>query len=385
MRYRKLKGDSIFDGYQMHEGKVLVIEESGKVKALMPESEAPDAEYYPGVLSPGFINCHCHLELSHMKGLIPEGTGLVDFVFSVVTQRHFRDEEIRGAIAQAETEMWEAGVVAVGDICNNTLTLSQKQHRNLYYHNFIEASGWLPSVADVRFRRALRIYEALINGCLPAASLVPHAPYSVSPALWAQLKPYFRDGIVSIHNQETIHENDFFQTGTGDFQRMYSLMKLDNSHHQPTGKTSLQSYFHHFSEARNVLLVHNTFTARQDIDYIKVQHSAFNMQSFFCLCPNANMYIEDTLPPVELLRQNNMAIVLGTDSLASNRSLSIADEMKTIQQHFPTVSLTEMLRWATSNGAEALGISDRFGSFAEGKMPGVLYLQPENLGVKRLA
>ncbi|MCW3074156.1 MAG: amidohydrolase family protein [Flaviaesturariibacter sp.] len=383
MRYRKLKGDFIFDGFEMQEGKVLIVDESGKVEALVPENEAPDAEYHAGILSPGFINCHCHLELSHMKGLIPEGTGLVDFVLGVVTQRHFAEDEIREAIAKAEADMKAAGIVAVGDICNNTLTLEQKQKSNLRYHNFIEASGWLPSVADVRFSRALGIYKEFTTHHSPLTTLVPHAPYSVSAELWRQLKPYFKNNTVSIHNQETAHENDFFQTGSGDFQRMYELMKIDNSHHQPTGKTSVQSYFHHLSEASRLLLVHNTFTSQEDLDFI--QNSKFKIQNFLCLCVNANLYIEKALPPLELLRSNNMTIVLGTDSLASNWSLSIADEMRTMRKHFPAIPLVEMLRWATSNGANALGIIDRFGSFEAGKKPGVLCLQPESLLVRSLA
>jgi hypothetical protein len=89
-----------------------------------------------------------------MKGLIPEKTGLVDFVFKVVNERHFGEDEILDAIANAEDEMFSNGIVAVGDICNNTITLSQKLKGRLAYYNFIEVFGWSPQVADKDLKEA---------------------------------------------------------------------------------------------------------------------------------------------------------------------------------------------------------------------------------------
>src|SRR4029078_1276708 len=95
-----------------------------------------------------------------------------------------------------------------------------------------------------------------------------------------------------------------------------------------------------------------------------VQHTVKTKQEiFWCLCPNANLYIENALPPIELFRQNNCNIVLGTDSYSSNTSLNILDELKTLQKNFPSIAFEEMLPWATSNGAKALGIASKFGSF----------------------
>ena len=160
MQYRKLKGDKIFDGYRLLQGKVLVVESNGTIVEVIDEEDAGiEIESYQGILSPGFINCHCHLELSHLKGMIPECTGLVDFVFKVVNERHFPEEQILDAISKAEDEMIKNGIVAVGDICNNTLTLPQKAKGKLRYYNFIEASGWLPDVSEIRFERAKSILQ----------------------------------------------------------------------------------------------------------------------------------------------------------------------------------------------------------------------------------
>ena len=402
MARRKLGADKIFDGYKMLEDAVLIVTEEGVVETLIPAAEAGDGvENLTGILTPGFVNCHCHLELSHMKGTIPERTGLVDFVFKVVTKRGAGDEEIASAIAAAETAMKEAGIVAVGDICNNNSTLKQKEQGNLAYYNFIEASGWLPAVSEARFERAKVLLDAFQQlQTRSNCSIVPHAPYSVSPDLWQRIQPFFASKVVSIHNQETAFEDEFFQFGTGDFQRMYELMKIDNSHHHPTKKSSLQSCFDQLAGAERIILVHNTFTKQEDIDFVNRYSAISNRQSvkesperqisnpkpqtFFCLCVNANQYIEGVMPPVELFRENNCKIVLGTDSLASNWSLSILDEMKTIRKHFPAISLEEMLGWATLNGAKALGFENQLGSFEKGKKPGVVLIKEDSFDASRL-
>lgn len=385
MDYRKLKADKIFDGYQFIEDHVLVITKEGVIEDIVPiENAGNGVEIFEGILSPGFINCHCHLELSHMKGVIPEKTGLVDFVFKVVTERHHSEEEILQAIKNAEDEMLNNGIVAVGDICNNTLTLSQKREQNLRYYNFIEASGWLPAISQLRMERAKNLLEefSMLNF---QCSIVPHAPYSVSENLWKDIQPYFENKVVSIHNQETAFEDKFFLEGKGDFIRMYEMMKIDNSHHQPTKKSSLQSYLSKLAKAKSAILVHNTFTKQEDVDFInQLQTPNYELQTFFCLCVNANKYIEDALPPIELFRKNDCLIVLGTDSLASNWSLNIMDEIKTIREHFPAISLAEILQWSTINGAKALKMDNLLGSFERGKKPGVVLINEELLVLKRM-
>jgi cytosine/adenosine deaminase-related metal-dependent hydrolase len=380
MSFRKLKATRIFDGVRFHDDKTLIVGTDGHIEALLPDSDISDAEHLEGILTPGFINCHCHLELSHMKGLIPEGTGLVDFVFAVVTQRHHDVEAILDAITLAEAEMEAKGIVAVGDICNNELTVAQKGQGNLRYYNFIEASGWLPAAAEGRFARAFALLETY--RAIGPSSIVPHAPYSVSSDLWQQITPHFSGRVASIHSQETAFEDEFFVRGSGDFTRMYALMNIDNSHHMPSGKSSLQTYFNRLAPAASRLLVHNTFTQEADVEYALANSAADT--TWFCLCANANLYIEGRVPPVALLRKSGAPIVLGTDSLASNWSLGIHDEMRTLRRFFPEIGLEEMLRWATLNGARALQMDDRLGSFDKGKLPGVLLLQEEELSVRRL-
>ncbi|HSZ87718.1 MAG TPA: amidohydrolase family protein [Puia sp.] len=378
MSYQKFKADYLFTGNEiLNKDFVLITNEIGVVENIIPVTEAgEDVQTFTGILSPGFINCHCHLELSHLKNLIPEKTGLVDFVFKVVTQRHFDEKIILDEIAKAEDEMLKNGIVAVGDICNNTHTFLQKQKQKIAYYNFIEVSGWSPSIAETRFEKSISYYDKFsqlptINSQL---SMAPHAPYSVSEELWKMIQPYFSQKTTTIHNQETAFEDDFFLTGKGDLLRMYAAMNIDNRFFKPTGKSSLRSYLHKLDSAKNVLFAHNTFTKKQDIEFVKKEWKN-DPTAFFCICANANLYIENSVPPIELLMSEKCNIVLGTDSLASNNSLHILDEMKTIIKYFPKISTTHLLQWATTNGAKALQMDNEFGSFAAEKKPGIILIE----------
>ncbi len=383
MNYHKFSADQIFTGTSLlTDQSVLITDQKGTILDFVSAEDAgDDIQHHEGVLMPGFVNAHCHLELSHMRGLIPEHTGLADFILKIVGERHFPEEEILAAIAKAEAEMIANGIVAVGDISNNALTLAQKQLGKLAYYNFIEVSGWKPEIATPRYENGLKVLAAFEAGLATkagtkrsATTLSPHAPYSVSEQLWAMIQPGFPGNTISIHNQETPAENELFKTGTGDFVRMYQAMNIDQSHFEPTGKSSLQSYFPKMAGAKNILTVHNSLTDPADIVFANAQVAAAGNHLFWCLCPNANLYIENNLPPIELLRRYNCTIAIGTDSLASNHRLSVLEELKTIAAHYPEIPLEELLQWATFNGAAALQMTDQLGSFEKGRKPGVLLM-----------
>jgi aminodeoxyfutalosine deaminase len=371
--YRKFSADHIFNGYQMLEQQVLVTDAEGVVIEIVAEPDAgDDIKRFSGILCPGFINAHCHLELAHLKGHIPKHTGLVDFVFKVINERHFAEAEILNAFESAETGMIQEGIVAVGDICNNTLTIPQKVKHNLAYYNFIEASGFPPPIAAARFQRANDILTAYKNAGL-AASIVPHAPYSVSPELFKLINEQPESKLLTIHNQEAEFENEFFEKGTGDLLRLYRQLGVVISFFEPTSRTSLQTWLPYFTQRQTIIAVHNVHTSEADLRFTQRQTTNNEHQTFFCLCPNANLYISDKLPDVHMLMKNTADIVLGTDSLASNDRLSILEEMRTLQDNFDP-GISTLLRWATTNGARALQMDEQFGSFEKGKKPGLVLI-----------
>jgi len=385
MGYKKFRGDQLFDGYRFREkDEVLIMKNDGSFSDILPAAEAGDnVQYYPGIISPGFINCHCHLELSHMKDSIPQMTGLVHFVTQVIRNRHLAENELAIAMEAAEDEMINSGIVAVGDICNNTLTIPQKIKGRIRYHNFIEASGFAPAVADMRFQRALEIYNEYSQKYPSTSnSIVPHAPYSVSPELWEKIIHFPGNELLTIHNQETIAEDEFFLYKKGDFLNLYSTLNIDISFFEASGVSSLQSYLLRFLPQQQVILVHNVHTSEEDLRFLK--NGATKCKLWFCLCPNANLYITGQLPNLKLLMAEDADIVLGTDSLASNQQLSILAEMQTIRQYFPSVPIEKLFGWATLNGAKALQMDNILGSFEAGKQPGVVLSNSDLSASERL-
>jgi len=392
MAFQKFRADQLFDGYRLLDDQyVLITTDEGIVEDIENKNEAgDDLQVFSGILTPGFINCHCHLELSHLKGKIAEKSGLIQFVSQVMKGRHFPEAEILLSIESAEEEMLTGGIVAVGDICNNKLAISQKAKGRVCYHNFIEASGFTPQLAEHRFNRAVDIFNAYENlysnqrvpMAFRANSIVPHAPYSVSNELWEKIIHFPGNYLMTIHNQETAAENELFLHKQGEFLDFYKNFNIDPSFFSSSGKTSLQTYLPKFLFDQNVILVHNVHTSDEDISFC--QQSSDICQLYWCLCPNANMYITGELPNIQSFVRQNCTIVLGTDSLASNHQLSLVAEMQTIQNHFPKITTEQLLKWATINGAKALQMDNMLGSFEKGKKPGVVLCDVNLTVSKRL-
>lgn len=368
----KLTADDIFDGRRfLGPDRVIVLDEDGTVSAVVPYSWAgDDVRRIEGILCPGFVNTHCHLELSHMQGTIPQGTGLPRFLTTVMEQRQPSALEVlEEAMTRAATAMQQEGIVAVGDICNTTASIPLKINSSLYWHSFVECMGFTDASAPQRLEHALTVWAKFKGYQLPG-SLVPHAPYSVSATLFRLIAGMENNTPLCIHNQETAAENELYLHKTGPFLDFYRHFNIPAEGFQPSGQSSLQSFLPYFSDAESMLLVHNTFTTATDIRFAE---SAVP-QVYWCLCPNANLYIEGILPDVPALLQAGAGITLGTDSLASNHQLSIWAEVQTIRSRFPDIPLETVLQWATLNGAAALGIDGTYGSLEKGKRPGLVQI-----------
>jgi cytosine/adenosine deaminase-related metal-dependent hydrolase len=268
--------------------------------------------------------------------------------------------------------MLDNGIVAVGDICNTADTVAQKALGRLYYHNFIETMGFIEQGAPARFGHSLSVFNAFVEAYqlpIESNSIVPHAPYSVSPALFRLIAGFPGNHLLTIHNQESEAENEWLLSGKGDFLRLYQLLGLDVSFFKGTGKRGPESFLPYFYRNQSLILVHNVAMGTGDVG------APGGPDLYFCLCPNANLYIGGQLPDVELLHGQGCRIVIGTDSMASNHQLSILEELKTLQRAFPGLSTATLLQWASAAGAEALQLERVLGTFETGKQPGVLLIE----------
>ncbi|MFZ1679250.1 MAG: amidohydrolase family protein [Saprospiraceae bacterium] len=352
----------IFHGVIVVDGNIITDITS---RNLVP---ADRLEYHKGILIPGFINTHCHLELSHLKGRIPTGTGLLEFIKDVVSLREVPQDEIDAAIEEADEYMWSQGIQAVGDICNKPDTFPVKRRSKIKYYSFVEMFDFLQ---DSRTEELTKSYKDAYALAPEPKSAVPHAPYSVSPGLFAQINRLNSSKVtVSIHNQELKAEEDLFLSGGGDFYKFYSGFGMNLDHFKSTGQSSIHYGLKHLDPEHRTLFVHNTLTTQEEIE---AAHE-WNPNVFWATCANANLYIENKLPDYFAFINSEALMAIGTDSLSSNWQLSILEEMKTITKYQSRIPFDTLLQWATINGAKALGMNDQLGSLEIGKQPGILLL-----------
>ncbi|MFC0518016.1 amidohydrolase family protein [Mucilaginibacter angelicae] len=348
---------------------IVTVDDQGKIIAVTDSNKPPGGhvQQVSGVICPGFVNTHCHTELSHLKNKVKSQGGLVNFIKDIQSLRNTDQQEVLDGIAKADQEMYDNGIVAIGDISNTNNSVAMKKQSKLYYHTFVETFGFLPEKATEVFEKAL----ALLNEFKPGScSVTPHAPYSVSKELFKLIKKHSDatdENLISIHNQECEDENKFYRYKLGAFLELYEHFGMDISYFKPQARNSVQSIIPLLTNKQKVLLVHNTCTNLKDIYFIK----RFDRKINWCFCPNANLYIEGRLPKIDLFVDQGFNITLGTDSLASNNKLCLLSEMRAIQQKFPSISLPRLVEWGTRNGAEYLGIDDEKGTLEAGKTPGL--------------
>jgi cytosine/adenosine deaminase-related metal-dependent hydrolase len=367
---KSFKADYVFPVYaEPIKNGIVTVDDFGKIISVtdspLPDQTQP-VERLSGIICPGFVNTHCHLELSHLEGKLTTKSGLVSFIKEVLKFRDIDKPLIVEAAAKADNDMYAYGIVAVGDISNTNNSLEIKANSKIYYHTFVEVLGFLPASADEIFDKGL----ALLKEFKPQPwSITPHAPYSVSKELFRLIKKYSDTGhnLLSIHNQECDDENKFYRYKMGAFNELYEFFGMDTSHFKPQARNSLQSIVPLLTSKQDILLVHNTCTNLKDIYFLK----RFDRRIHWCFCPNANLYIENRLPKINLFVNQGFNLTLGTDSLASNTSLDMVSEMRTIQKKFPLISTETLIEWATINGARFLGIDNDKGTLETGKTPGL--------------
>ena len=367
----------IHNGHRwLPEDTVIDLSETGHIKAIHNGDLKDEAVFYEGVLTPGFINMHCHLELSHMKGAIPELTGLIPFLQTIPRHRNdFTEDFKKDARHAAFHEMLKNGIVAVGDIANTTESLDLRYLDLMHFHTFVEAIGFSEINAQKSFSRSVHVFSEFAaqdaGEKTTRQSIVPHAPYSVSHSLFRMIDAHKKDAIISIHNQESKAEDEYYFIKHGPVNKLLHGLGIDDSFFKPSGKSSLQTYLEWLSSSHPFIFIHNTFTKRNDVEvaqsYLKNVH--------WCFCPNANMYIEHQLPDVEMFMQQHAHICIGTDSLASNHQLSVLAELQTLKKYFPALDWETLLTWGTHNGANALQMNDMLGSIEPGKKPGIIQIK----------
>ena len=370
---RIISANSIFTGINfLSQEMALVIDDFGILKDIVKKTEiqGSEIEHYDGIITPGFVNAHCHLELSHLFSQIDPKTGLIEFLKQVIAKRNnFNKKEQEDAAIEADFKMWESGIVAVGDISNIDTTFKTKANSKIYYHTFIELIGLNPLQSETIFEKGLSLLKELENYNL-IGSLAAHAPFSSSKLLINKIANYngLNNLAFSIHNQESEEETKFFAGRPSGINDLFDYLNIDINWFTPPKTSSLLSYLDVIPNKKS-LLVHNTFCKEEDI--ITSKHKFIN----WCFCPGANLFIENTLPNCDLFLNHNQNWCIGTDSLASNQKLDMCFEASILLAKSPSISIESILKALTYNGAKALGIEDKFGKLIIGKNTGLNLIQ----------
>ena len=335
------------------------------------ESEKVEA----GAIVPGFVNAHCHVELSHLHGKFRKGTGMAGFIDQINELRDWAGRETKITLVQKWMDkMWEDGVSAMADISNDDSSFGVKAVHPMYTRTFLEVFGSEPEMCEDVMKGVTEL-DALAEETGIDAAPTPHSCYTMSPQLLtASAAAGLAKGYISYHSQESQEEEDLLRTGTG---AMYENRKRSGMSTPPvTGESSLKyfldrlSYAHEAPYDEHVLLVHNVCLAQDDIDAAR---KSFN-NVYWAICPLSNIFIHNALPPVPLMRENGLKITVGTDSLSSNDDLDMVKEMYCIHKSFPEVPMNEILTWACANGAQFLKKDDVLGSLTPGKCPGIVMI-----------
>lgn len=346
-------------------------DEDGTVLAVGTCAEGEEVS--EGALVPGFVNGHCHVELSHLHKKFVKGTGMAGFIDQINALRDWAGREKKQELVKAWMDrMWADGVSAMADISNDDSSFDIKSSHPMYTRTFLEVFGSEPEMCDGVMADVTELQKVADEAGIDAAP-TPHSCYTMSPQLLsASAAAGLERGYLSYHSQESQEEEDLLLTGTG---AMYENRVRNGMSTPPvTGESSLKYFIQRLADASkapydgHILLVHNVCLQQDDIDAAKkVMNNVW-----WAVCPLSNIFIHNALPPIQLMRKNGLAIALGTDSLSSNDDLDMVAEMYCLHSNFPEVPMAEILTWASLNGARFLSKDKELGTLEKGKKPGIV-------------
>jgi cytosine/adenosine deaminase-related metal-dependent hydrolase len=358
-------------GPPIRDGWVAV--DDGRIVALGGPDEPPGgSNTQPAVvILPGLVNAHTHLELSYAHRRVPPGERFSDWIRGVMAMRRGYPDpdapEILTAARHAIRQARASGTALIGDISNTLVTVPLLRDAAMAAHVFYELLGFNEPDPAARVAAARERAEAAEVGGAVRVTLAPHAPYSVSPPLFAAIRSYL-DGPPerrsSVHVSESADEVEFVRHGTGDIR--VTLEKLgvwteEWSAMLPAGASPVGYLSKLGFLDRSVLAVHGVQFDDQDLARL------YSLGSTIVTCPRSNRHVGAGDPPIERFYASGVRVAVGTDSLASVDDLNVFHELAAMRRLAPSVPASRLLESATKNGAEALGFGSDLGTIEAGK------------------
>jgi cytosine/adenosine deaminase-related metal-dependent hydrolase len=307
-----------------------------------------------GVLLPGLVNAHCHLELSHLAAAgLPSGTGFVPWVEAVVASRgRHSDAEIAAAASAAIRALEASGTAAIGDVSNTLAHLGRLAASSLHAVVFLELLAWDPARAAATLAWAESLVQDRQQALRPGLELrlAAHAPHSVSPELMRLMVA--KGGPAAIHLAESPDEALFLAEGRGAWPgfldaRGLGHVSFDPPRQSPVGYCEGLGALHPRLVAAHGVQVNGADRERLAERGVRV-----------VLCPRSNARLGVGTADVPALLEAGVRLALGSDSLASSPSLDVLEDAVLLRRQFPRLDARTILRLATLGGAEALGFAE---------------------------
>lgn len=367
IRYRAawivpIEGPPLADGWVLVDGEQIVAVGRGVARDGVPERDLGARAIMPGV-----VNAHTHLELSYLHERIPPAEEFTDWIRAVVAARRTEPDPSSPAILQAIdaaiAHAHACGTTAVGDISNTLVTVGPLQR---------SAIGGVVFSELIRFRApdpaafvgdAIAQLAAIEIGGPVRVSLAAHAPYSVAPQVFAEIRRAVdRVGeVYSVHLSESRAESEFVATGQGPWRAFLEEVGAWNPEWTPAGTSPVEYLDAAGFLGPRALVVHGVQMSREDLDIVR-RHGATLVS-----CPRSNVLTGAGVPPVKRFFESGVRIAIGTDSLASTPDLNVFAEMAEMRRLAPEVPARVILTSATRHGAHALGMADTLGTIEPGK------------------
>lgn len=353
----------------LERGVVVEVDDNGTITNISRHDSIDNiasVEFYPGILIPGMVNAHSHLELAYLRGAIAEGTGFAGFAREIGRVRgNYTDQERLHAASVADSELWHEGVEAVLDIANDDLIMGIKERSKVEYHTLFEVFGLNTQSCDAHRAMASKYAHS---------DITIHSTYSLQDAIFRDIANKGKESL-SIHLLESDDEIALYNKA-GSLWEWYTRMgwECDFLHYGHPSRRIAEST----PSTRRTVLVHGCKATTEDVTLL---NNHFDTPPTWVLCPESNRYISGITPPVAMLREMGATIAIGTDSLASARHISMVENMRLLGD----IPLAELLTYATLNGAKALGIEKQKGSLEVGKRPGLVVLSDIDMQAMRIS
>ena len=353
--------DSVIDN-----GAVLI--DGGKIKFAGCASDISNHESCQIVdlgnsaIVPGLVNTHTHLELTHLHKCINYNGDFTDWIRQLLNiKKDWTESESLSSIRSGIKNSLESGTTTVADITRNGLALEELQKSKIRKTLFYELIDFYPDSVESTIDNFKNLIKDVKHNDLLSIGIFPHAPYTVSKELYRECKRVSNEMNICIatHISETIDEANFLTRGAGNFVSLLRDFDMLNDWNPPGLRPV--NYMNNIGFLENgCILVHCNYLTGEEVDHIEESNSTI------VFCPRSHKYFRHKDHPFYMLGNRNINIALGTDSLASNDSLSILDEMKYIYTQHKTSKPQDILYMGTIAGATALRLKNKIGKLEEG-------------------